>query len=209
MSSSAPTSPIQGGSSGFLDEFGYDMTSDAVTNNNNSRKRKFLQDLRRRSARFSLADDNLQSGKSSVRTSRRTSRAYTSSQPNSVNTTRRTSLSVRGERGNLYDMDNEGSVLDSLRGLCSESMNNVPDLAVACDHSVFLIKRDHRASFFEMKLVAGNVSEYGYKDAVKGTEARFSSLKLETEIEVTPSQLVTNQKTDHFWRIFQHSFLLV
>ena len=74
-------------------------------------------------------------------------------------------------------MDHEGSVMESLRGLRSETMQ-VPDLAVACDHCVFLIKRDHRApSCFEMKLVAGNVSEYGYKDSLKGTDARFSSLK--------------------------------
>ncbi|CAD7946690.1 unnamed protein product [Amoebophrya sp. A25] len=133
----------------------------------NMQKRRLLSDLRRRSARFSLADDGiLASGKSSARTSRRTSRAYTS---DSMTTTRRTSLNLM-ERG--YD---SGTVIDSLRELSNAaSYDKLPDLAIACDHSVFLIKR---SGTLEMSLVAGNISEYGYKDASKGSDARFSQLR--------------------------------
>lgn len=120
--------------------------------------RKQLDEMRRRSARYSLADEAI-SGKSSVRTSRRTSRAVTSS----ANTTRRTSftLPTPGE-----------SAIESLKE-CTEEEEFGFNLGVTCDHCVFLVL----PSKGELVLIAGSVNEYGYKDASKGSEARFSSLK--------------------------------
>jgi len=121
--------------------------------------RRRLTEMRLRSARFSLADDSGISRNSSVRTSRRTTGIVTAG--SSVNTTRRTSLSWAST-----------SAIESLRE-CTEDLGYGLNLAVACDHSVFLVKPQKN----EMKLLAGSLSEYGYKDSVKGADARFSSLK--------------------------------
>merc|ERR1719197_365806 len=100
--------------------------------------RKQLEEMRRRSARYSLADEAT-SGKSSVRTSRRTSRAVTSS----ANTTRRTSwtLPTPGE-----------SAIESLKE-CTEEEEFGFNLGVTCDHCVFLVlsSKGSEARFSSLK----------------------------------------------------------
>ncbi|CAD7965754.1 unnamed protein product, partial [Amoebophrya sp. A120] len=59
-------------------------------------------------------------------------------------------------------------------GVANSQFDKLPDLAIACDHSVFVIKR---SGTLEMSFVAGNISEYGYKDAAKGSDARFSQIR--------------------------------
>ena len=47
------------------------------------------------------------------------------------------------------------------------------NLAISCDHCVFLSKPDKGY----LRLLAGSLSDYGYKDSAKGKDARFSCPK--------------------------------
>jgi len=110
-------------------------------------------------------------------TSRRTS-GYTSSM-----TSRRTSAQTSGfcsslssassRRTSMYTMTPGESVKTSLRECTDEDERRAVNLAVTCDHSVFLLRPEKG----DMFVLAGSPSEYGYRDAEKGSAARFSSLK--------------------------------
>merc|ERR1740138_1225806 len=65
------------------------------------------------------------------------------------------------------------SVKDSLKECTEEEEEVGYNLAVTGDHCVYLVQPDKN----EFIVLAGNPSEYGYKDAEKGLDARFSSLK--------------------------------
>ena len=47
------------------------------------------------------------------------------------------------------------------------------NIAVSCGHCVILIKTSNGA----VRVVAGSINEYGYRDSMKGQEARFSCPK--------------------------------
>merc|ERR1719506_3663777 len=65
------------------------------------------------------------------------------------------------------------SVKDSLKE-CTEEEDEIGyNLAVTGDHCIYLVRPEKN----EFLVLAGSASEYGYKDAEKGLEARFSSLK--------------------------------
>merc|ERR550537_1174003 len=74
--------------------------------------------------------------------------------------TRRTSLSLLP------------NVLDELRG-CMPAELFGHNIAVSCGHCVILIKSSNGT----VRVVAGSMNEYGYRDSMKGQEARFSCPK--------------------------------
>ncbi|CAK0874833.1 unnamed protein product [Prorocentrum cordatum] len=65
------------------------------------------------------------------------------------------------------------TAIDSLRECTEEGDQRNYSLAVTGDHCIYLIKPDKG----DIVILAGSPSEYGYKDAEKGADARFSSLK--------------------------------
>lgn len=65
------------------------------------------------------------------------------------------------------------TAIDSLRECTEEGDQRDYSLAVTGDHCIYLIKPDKG----DIVILAGAPSEYGYRDAEKGEDARFSSLK--------------------------------
>eukprot|EP00928_Gymnodinium_smaydae_P030117 TRINITY_DN22473_c0_g2_i1.p1 TRINITY_DN22473_c0_g2~~TRINITY_DN22473_c0_g2_i1.p1 ORF type:complete len:1092 (+),score=164.75 TRINITY_DN22473_c0_g2_i1:57-3278(+) len=72
-----------------------------------------------------------------------------------------------------FSMTPGESAKDSLRECAEEEEQMGHNLAVTSDHCVFLVSPEKG----EFVVVAGSPTEYGYRDAYKGPEARFSSLK--------------------------------
>jgi len=66
----------------------------------------------------------------------------------------------------------QGSALDELKE-CMPEREFGYNLAVSCNHAIVLVK----PSTGTMRIVAGAMDEYGYRDATKGSEARFSCPK--------------------------------
>jgi len=103
--------------------------------------------------------------------SRRTS-GYVSS-----NVSRRTSgylSSLSSRRTSTHFSVTPGeSAKDSLKECTEEDEEIGYNLAVTSDHCIYLVKPEKS----EFLVLAGSASEYGYKDAEKGLDARFSSLK--------------------------------
>mmetsp|Transcript_115451 Transcript_115451/g.200415 ORF Transcript_115451/g.200415 Transcript_115451/m.200415 type:complete len:1103 (+) Transcript_115451:58-3366(+) len=112
--------------------------------------------------RFSSNTDNM---------SRRTS-GYLSS-----NISRRTSgymSSLSSRRTSTHFSVTPGeSAKDSLKECTEEEEEIGYNLAVTGDHCIYLVKPEK----CEFLVLAGSPSEYGYRDADKGLDARFSSLK--------------------------------
>eukprot|EP00927_Polykrikos_kofoidii_P051146 TRINITY_DN44945_c0_g1_i1.p1 TRINITY_DN44945_c0_g1~~TRINITY_DN44945_c0_g1_i1.p1 ORF type:complete len:1084 (-),score=173.94 TRINITY_DN44945_c0_g1_i1:76-2907(-) len=73
----------------------------------------------------------------------------------------------------LFSMTPGESAKDSLRECADEDTVAKYNLAVTSDHCIFLVQPEKG----EFLVLAGSPNEYGYRDAEKGPDARFSSLK--------------------------------
>mmetsp|Transcript_19327 Transcript_19327/g.41053 ORF Transcript_19327/g.41053 Transcript_19327/m.41053 type:complete len:1084 (-) Transcript_19327:52-3303(-) len=106
--------------------------------------------------------------------SRRTS-GYMSSQNSRRASSYMSSVSSLSSRrtSTHFSMTPGESAKDSLRECTAEDEETGYNLAVTSDHCIFLVKPEKG----DLLVLAGSPTEYGYKDAEKGSEARFSSLK--------------------------------
>jgi hypothetical protein len=118
--------------------------------------------------RFSRGQSNL----SDYSYSRRTSNALSASMATSRRTSTFLSSVITSRRTSTQPTPGE-SVKDSLKECTEEEEEVGYNLAVTGDHCVYLVQPEKK----EFIVLAGNPSEYGYKDAEKGLDARFSSLK--------------------------------
>eukprot|EP00929_Paragymnodinium_shiwhaense_P111895 TRINITY_DN8016_c0_g5_i1.p1 TRINITY_DN8016_c0_g5~~TRINITY_DN8016_c0_g5_i1.p1 ORF type:complete len:1093 (+),score=196.45 TRINITY_DN8016_c0_g5_i1:118-3396(+) len=73
----------------------------------------------------------------------------------------------------LYSRTPGDSAKDSLLECTEEDDGSGHSLAVTSDHCIYLVRPDK----LDVLVLAGSPDEYGYKDAEKGADARFSSLK--------------------------------
>lgn len=81
--------------------------------------------------------------------------------------------SLSSRRTSHFSVTPGESAKDSLRECTEEEEDIGCSLAVTSDHCVYLVRPEKG----DLLVLAGSPTEYGYKDAEKGTDARFSSLK--------------------------------
>lgn len=113
-------------------------------------------------------------GNESVMSSRRTS-GYMSSHASRRTSGYMSSVSSLSSRrtSTHFSVTPGESAKDSLRECTEDDEEMGQNLAVTSDHCIFFIRPEKA----DIMVLAGSPTEYGYRDAEKGGDARFSSLK--------------------------------